>query len=543
MSHNLDEATTEFNHKDAEYKLKIDELNSLYESEKVQKDKALIKLRSYKDKILKCASCISQLKNARFILTKTIKEYSENIPKWQNEIMKASKILDDQMNELNQENLSLKRRIEKLEVQLNEVNVSQNNSRAQISEINILQNDKQSLKEEVVLLKQEMKGLQDHNIKLKTEILELTSMYDKLQNVTLNDKNIENKTLKEDINVKISEIDKLSKELCELNLVLHNLKVENENLKINRDKNTIESLLLQVKALESEKSILVKEKLNLKDNFIELENQNKILFSENDKIKQELDKIKLQFESISQEYSKLKENYEKDEESKHLQIKITKSQEQYEHLKKDFDSLQVMNGLLREEIETLKLSLEQPKDDANNLADFNESLQTDIVKLETKLSAYKQENATLLTELKVCQGKVKEFDNIFVEYEDAKSKLLSYKTENNELLNEMKEINQALKERGEAISKLQKAVAEMETLIETLEKDRDEKNGELIKKINILENNLKSAELNSNKSHEDNAKLITERDNAIKILKEKDVAIATLKDELERLKQSSCNGK
>ncbi|XP_045529856.1 GRIP and coiled-coil domain-containing protein 2 isoform X1 [Pieris brassicae] len=526
LESDLEKTKKELLDKDAETKIKLDEINMLYETEKSKKDKANIKLKSYKDKILRCASCINQLKNARYILTKTIKEYSENIPKWQDEIRKASLLLDAQMNDLNKENLSLKTRIEKLEEQLHEINTSQNNVKSQSSE-------------ELILARKQINDLEADNMKLKKDLDHLTSTYEDVQNITEN----ENKVLKDNLNAKIAELDNVTKELQNLHIYAERLEDENEKNTSNEDKNANETLILQIKALESEKSILVKEKLSAKENVIELDNMNKSLNNDKAKLKKELDGVKIELERLSKENIKFKEVFsrEKDQEVKQLEMKFNNAQSQYENLKKEFENLQDMNGLLREEIETLKFSLEQPNDETENLSDVNASLQADLVKIETKLSAYKQENATLLAELKDCRSEMKAYDEIVVEYEDSKSKLLSYKTENNELLNEMKEINHVLKERGETISKLQKAVSEMETLIETLEKEKDEKQNDLMIKINALENNLKSAEFNTNKRCEDNEKLVMERDNAVEALQEKDGYIASLEKELERLKAASCN--
>ncbi|CAG4923712.1 unnamed protein product [Colias eurytheme] len=544
LESNLTKTTAEKNdlqNETMENKNKIEELAKLYEGEKSKKEKANIKLKSYRDKILKCASCINQLKNSRFILTKTVNEYSENIPKWQNELIKASKILDDQMNVLNKENLSLKERIDKLEKQLNEVNMH-NQNKSKVSEENIgLEKDNLALKNEVSYLKQQLQDALESKVKIENDLRSLITKRD----IEIHEKNNENEMLKDEINRKVQELQNIEKDMNQFILQIEKLKEENDKLKTNEDEDTKQNLILQLKALEGEKSILVKEKLNAKDNIIELENQNKLLSNENDKIKSDIESVKLQLENVCKENEnlKLQTKTERDEKLKELESNITILNDQNSKLKKEFENLQDENGLLREEVETLKLSLEQPKDDIENLSDLNVSLQADLVKLETKLSNYKQENSSLLTELKECRGKVKEYDNIVAEYEDLKTKLLSYKTENNELLNEMKEINQVLKERGEAISKLQKAISEMENLIETLEKDRDEKNNknvELLDRITVLENYLKNSEENINKSKEDNEKLITERDTTLSLLKEKETLIITLKEELDRLKTNSC---
>ncbi|XP_034841515.1 GRIP and coiled-coil domain-containing protein 2-like isoform X2 [Maniola hyperantus] len=531
-----------------EYQSKIDELNQLYEHEKSKLDKANIKLRSYKEKILKCASCINQLKNSRFILTKTVKEYSDNIPKWQNEIINASKAFDKQMQQLNDENISLKEKLQQKEKELNDISLAQSQTAILKNQINAVEHANEDLLSHMSELKQKLNDTLIYNDTLITEMTVLKSKESDIEK--LNNQILENNSLKEKLSHSLSQLSLVTLKVSELettveNLVQNNLKL-NEQLKSEHETDeTKEKVNFHIKALESEKSTLVKEKLNAKDTVIELENQNKIINDQFNKLKLELQTIKEEFETLSLENIKIKTDFklEKENSIKHLKNETISLKEQYDKLKKEYENLQDLNSLLQEEVETLKLSLEQPKDDSEHLTDLNDSLQADIVKLETKLSAYKQENASLLMEVKESRSKVKEFDNLASEYEDAKSKLVSYKTENAELLNEMKEINQVLKERGESISKLQKAVSEMERLIETLEKDRDSIRAErdiLLEKVETLENDLKNAEQNTSKNSQAIEKIVLEKDMALKSLQEKENIISGLKEDLDKLKQQSC---
>ncbi|XP_049887627.1 GRIP and coiled-coil domain-containing protein 2 [Pectinophora gossypiella] len=554
-----------------EYENKIKELTHKCESEKVKNEKANIKLRSYKDKILKCAACINQLKNSRFILTKTVKEYSENIPKWRNDIIKASKVLEDEINTLNNENKALKEKLQNLEKQADQ-KTSAEVSNAQITE---LTSENCSLKKEILTLKKELQEvisnnatLNNDNGTLRNELSNsqkhlqdnaeiITALHSELAGLKYSLKQLTDTqltaqvdeiiSLKTQLNESIKKNNDLTSSNCELNALITDLKSKNKKLNQcletkNLSNTNIESLNLQIKALESEKATLVKEKLNARDNIIELENQNKILSEQIKTVRSEVHTLKTKLENLTLEKSAMEGSNKKEKEGEisNLKSRIKLLQEQFDLLKNEHDNLQDLNGLLKEEVETLKLSLEQPRDDAGNLSDLNDSLQADIVKLETKLSAYKQENASLLAEVKETRVKVKEFDNLVSEYEEMKSKVTGYKTENAELLNEMKEINQVLKERGEAISKLQKAVTEMERLIETLEKDRDNINQEkddLNKKIGSLESELKNAQQQTDQSSVVTKKIVEERDKAAKVIAEKDELIANLKDEIDKYKQ------
>lgn len=539
------------------FESKITEVSQLYESEKDKKEKANIKLRSYKDKILKCAACINQLKNTRFILSKTVKEYSESIPKWQNDIIRASKFLDTQLNELNNENSALKLKLHELEKRIFEFTTPQNDKDAESNENLVAQvnSEKQILQDQLLGTQKQVEDLLTQNSKLNNEFAGLKLKYDNLLNAQLPIMVDENKTLKDQLNQLTQRISELSASNSDLNEIVCSLEKKNKKLKEslmsvqqNEDNNeTVKNLNLQIRALESEKATLVKEKLNAKDILVEIDIQNKALVDQVNKLQSDLEAIKIQYDTVL----KQKEDLQSDiATSTHSEIDTLKKEKQalqecYDLLKKDFENLNDLNGLLKDEVETLKMSLEQPNDGAEHLSDLNVSLQADIVKLETKLSAYKQENASLLAEVKESRVKIKEVEAIKADYGDTKTKLASYKTENAELLNEMKEINQVLKERGEAISKLQKAIAEMERLIETLEKDRDESNTikeDMVKKISALENELKNAQQASSSTNaEVEQQLATMRSNAFKLAAEKEAVITALKEEIEKLKENQQN--
>lgn len=531
------------NKQHVEFENKIKELTQTYELEKSKNEKANVKLRSYKDKILKCAACINQLKNSRFILTKTVKEYSANIPKWQDDILKASKVLEEQINSLTSENDLLKNKLQRLEKQI--VETSEDNVCS--TKIDTLNTENNSLRDVLANLQKQLEVFREQNIALTDDLTMIKSKYQELNETKVPAQMAENESLKNQIEEMTNKLNDLTDNKNELTQLVKDLKIKNQTLNDSLKNQSqyseaTEHLNLQIKALESEKAILVKEKFNARDHMAEMDHQNKTLTEQLKKQQSEVLSLKTVLETLTQEKSTLEVKYktEKEGEFNKLMFKMMTLQEQYNLLTKAHENLQDLNNLLKEEVDTLKFSLEQPKDDADNLSDLNVSLQADIVKLETKLSAYKQENASLLAEMKECRLKVKEFDALLAEYEDAKSKLTGYKTENTELLNEMKEINQVLKERGEAISKLQKAVAEMETLIETLEKDRHSTHQEkdiLSKKVGNLENDLKNAEQVTNKNSEVIEQIVVERDNAIRALSEKEAVITSLKDEIEKLKQ------
>ncbi|XP_063373491.1 GRIP and coiled-coil domain-containing protein 2 [Cydia amplana] len=525
------ENTDEVKNKTVEYENKIKELTQLYENEKVNQEKSSIKLKSYRDKISKCAACISQLKNSRFILSKTVKEYSENIPKWQNDIIAASVVLDGQLKKVNEENNRLKDKLAVLEEQLK-----------QQTGVTDCDSIVPTLKQEVHALRNQIIQLHNQKDDLEQNNKELTKHLQALKDNIQDSDNVKHELEKlgekyEALLIRNTELEKAETKNAE---IIDQLQKKNTNNEV------MQHLKLQIRALESEKSTLVKEKLNARDMSLELEGKNNTLTSQIQKMQNDIHNLNLKINELLKENEIVHERAksEKDGQVSVLKCQVAALQEQNDLLKKEYESMVDINGLLKEEVETLKLSLEQPKDESDNMSELHVSLQADIVKLETKLSAYKQENASLIAEVKESRSKLKEFDSLVAENEDAKLKLSSYKTENAELLNEMKEINQVLKERGESISKLQKAIGEMERLIDTLEKDRDISNQEkeeLCKTIGVLEHDLSNAKQKTTEESVISQKLLSDRETANKSLAEKEAVILALREEIEKLKQQSCS--
>lgn len=443
----------------ADYETKIKNMTELYEIEKEKSDKVNMKLKSYRDKILKCAACINQLKNSRYILTNTVKEYSESIPKWQNEIIKASKFLDGQLNGLH--------------------------------------NEIKTLKERLVTMEQEYKNIFERNSDLLCEKKQLES------------KN------------------------TELKKTLQALQSQNTN------HNTSE-LLLQIKSLESEKSTLVREKMTAKDHAMEFERQVKALAQEVEALKSQRDAYKTELNNVKQENQKVLETNNKNDEFNHMKNVMKILQEQFDILKKEYENVIDLNGLLKEEVSTLRNTLERPCEGSENLTELNNSLQTDVVKLENKLSALKQENSIFSAEIKESRSRIKKYEAMLTNNDEVQSQLESYRKENSDLLHEMKEINQVFKARGEKISKQEKAIFEMERLIETMENDRDrvmKEKCKLEEKCGLLENELKGVQKLVDKHNEYISQISLERDGAVRSASEKDSLISSLRDEIEKLKQ------
>ncbi|KXJ76211.1 hypothetical protein RP20_CCG010132 [Aedes albopictus] len=74
-----------------------------------KEEKLIRKLKLYKNKVQEISAKVLLLKSDRKILMKTVKDYSEQVPKWQKELLKASDVLFTRIQALERENACLKK--------------------------------------------------------------------------------------------------------------------------------------------------------------------------------------------------------------------------------------------------------------------------------------------------------------------------------------------------------------------------------------------------------------------------------------------------
>ncbi|XP_062561880.1 GRIP and coiled-coil domain-containing protein 2 [Armigeres subalbatus] len=83
-----------------------------------KEEKLIRKLKLYKNKVQEISAKILLLKSDRKILIKTVREYSEQVPKWQKELLNASDMLFSRIQVLEKENAFLKKENEDILKQL-----------------------------------------------------------------------------------------------------------------------------------------------------------------------------------------------------------------------------------------------------------------------------------------------------------------------------------------------------------------------------------------------------------------------------------------
>lgn len=465
---------------------KLSESENLYETEKAKKEKLNARLKYCKEKLAKCNSSITQLKSSKLVLLKTVSDYSESVPKWQQDIMNASKLLSEQLLKLEFENNELKAKL-----------ASQVEAESSSAE-----------KEEDIQ-------------KTMDECDQATSKFNSISK--------KYKKLEEEHRVYAEKI--------------KSLKSENE------------THLNNLKSLESEKHILVNEKKTARETIqkleaekLELQNSQQELTDNVAFLKAEMKKLKICKDNLEKQKAIFAEDLQTLRENKFQseQALVAKMNEELISLRSALVSVEEENKLLLESNEMLKSQLdtgldEQKTPEMRRIMEQNDLLHTDISKLQTKIVSFKNENTSLLTEVKESRQKLSELEAVLQDHESIKSKMTNYKSENAELLKEMKEINQALKERGETISKQYMEISELNRKVQLLE-------DEIKKAKNVSEHKDGEIKKMQNKADDDESEkqnLSAEKDNLSShwqaLLNERDHIIISLQEDIEKLKQNQGN--
>lgn len=326
----------------------------------------------------------------------------------------------------------------------------------------------------------ELSSIKDINEKLKGKV---TLYHSKLKKFALNIKEVKNekngiielfKAYTEQINEWKMQLLKASDELIKL---VNQLEDENQKLKQNAEnlqtKLELEKCNQQIISQNEDIQRLNAElaaKENISENWVRIEEENKILNHACLAYKENL-------ETVNQELKESKSKYE-------LENSLLISAK---------NEVNVLKECLNDAVNTEKLFAEKSSGEIQRLAQSNQSLEEKIQELEEKLNL--KEHAAHV------DSSMQTDENTSSSHNPAdENSILGLQMEHVELLQEMNEMNQALKERGETISKLEVHCEELKKKLQLYETQAN-KNMELItakdQTINVLLKELDSLRNNN----------------------------------------------
>ncbi|XP_065370008.1 GRIP and coiled-coil domain-containing protein 2 [Calliphora vicina] len=469
------------------------------------------KFNSLKDRFIEVHKKLKKLKECKRILLETQHEYADSVSQWQNEIIRASKVLCKELNNLRDENIKL---LQKLGRDRSNENVGEKivcvdklNELLQLSEK--AKHDYHNLQEENVKLKENLgiKPNESSSVTLESSVKRLDEMW-QLSKTALQEYHAiraENVMLKENakskvdhdqldsskefekcykIAVKLQELQALAQKASEdyqiQSLELEKLKEDYEQLK---NKNEIPEISedRNEKLLKTEKSLLdaqteqqlQQEKHGFENQTQELENMKAELF----KINEENHHLKTQLQDVS-----------KASIQKSLEDSLKKSQSECQELSEKLKSLEQEQLKDKQYFESLSLDLHKVNEEKLALNNKIQELQKTAGETEAMFCLKEQ--------LLAAQQSLEEYQQMYKNKE----------MEHGELLDEMRELNEALKARGDLISRQHEEHQILKTDLKTnaekladIQQEIDKKDLQLTEKQSELETITKEISMTKQK--------------------------------------------
>lgn len=416
---------------------KVRAVNSNLLETKHKNDKLEMKLTNYKKKLIEFSQKLKQLKQSRNLLIEIVQDYSQTIPKWQKELVEASVTICNKVKVYEDENITLKLRINELESELENftkkssdtVDSKDSIQNDQIEELTRNVNDKT---QEIELIKLEIAAQTKKEMQVHDELnLIIEQTYDQLK---AKDLEIESLKLQKDLN-ESETIHGLQNQIRELEQLQENQK--EMDLEIN-----------ELKSILEENSLI----LSKKQSEIEELSQNLIAKTT------EIESIKLLKEQTdSDAMNKLKQ---RDSEIIALAEELNSNKSAIEHLR---------------EIEQQSINQKQI------INDLNQSIAIKTEEIEA-MKSQTNENEALMIQLHAEINRLQEAEKSYQIVEQTKET----ETENSDLLLEMKEMNQILMERGGVISMQQSKLSDYETKITELEQSLNTLRFQCVEKDKII---------------------------------------------------------
>ncbi|XP_035894359.1 GRIP and coiled-coil domain-containing protein 2 [Anopheles stephensi] len=481
-----------------------------------REEKLIRKLKLYKAKVQEINAKLLLLKSDRKILLKTVKEYAEQVPKWQKALVNASNVLfekirvlelvkselEERLGLLRETNVDLVRQISELTQQLEQRSAAANrdqtdgNAEALQAEIDRLKTILQSLEESK---RTELAG---YEAKLQTDSEEKENLRKDLDasNQTILDLNAkiqsqqdalsESKESQAIVSTQLEQYEREAKKMQQ-ELQNHTNQIEHyrqheESLQAN-----VESLKTQLQQAENEKTRL-KEDASLRSTEhddkseaiqVQLNETSEKLLSvqqEKERLESQIVSLEAELESQSSKLSEVNqhvvqklvvENQNLEAQlaqlAEKLQTSISKSKqtvERCERMEKESETSKLALEVLDSEKQRLLEVVKQARAERDDLSKtFSADLkQKDaaIVALERSLEEIKDKALQSNGEMgKEMEAKIQSLEEQITTLNAHCDRL---KVENGELLSELKEINEMLKDRGEVINLQLSKIAELQ---------------------------------------------------------------------------------
>ncbi|XP_053669257.1 GRIP and coiled-coil domain-containing protein 2 [Anopheles marshallii] len=447
-----------------------------------REEKLIRKLKLYKAKVQEINAKLLLLKSDRKILLKTVKEYSEQVPKWQKDLVNASNVLFEKIRLLELEKSNLDQRIEQhelLQIELREQNVT---LERKVSELT------QQLEHNAIADRDQMdsNGATDNaSEKLRAEINRLNSIIAAGET----DKREQLSTYESKLQTDCDEKENLRKDLETSNQTILDLKAKLQSQQdiLSESKESQKRITEQLEQHEKDANMFDQQAKQVQE---ELQSQIQHFEKLQESLQANVAGLEKRLDESERENNQLRESLtqmstENGEKSLAIQVQLDDATQTLCTVEKEKEKLIKQIASLESDLQNQSSKLaEEHQQVVQKLVVENQNLEAQLAQLAEKLqksiSASKQamERCELLE--KECESRKDQLisesnrlqderDVALKENESISSTLQKtvddrdrLKTENGELLSDLKEINEMLKDRGEVINLQLSKIAELQ---------------------------------------------------------------------------------
>uniref|UniRef100_A0A182NSM2 GRIP domain-containing protein n=1 Tax=Anopheles dirus TaxID=7168 RepID=A0A182NSM2_9DIPT len=475
-----------------------------------REEKLIRKLKLYKAKVQEINAKLLLLKSDRKILLKTVKEYSDQVPKWQKDLVNASNVLFEKIRALELEKSDLSEALEKHEAVQKELREENTNLGRRITE---LMHDLEQKSSSDLDQIDSNRATESNNEVLRTEIERLKDL------IAAND----NERLRE-----LSEYEsKLQIDATEKENLVRDVQTANETILEMAEKNQIQENILS-ESMET-----------LKNTNAQLDEYKKLANNFEVQAKQLEESLQKQIQNFEQ-CSKLQESLQNDAVS--LKNQLEASEKENQRLLAD---LTAQSAVGDERTATIQVQLNDARQQLSDMESKNETLVKKVATLEAEVQAHAskmaEENqqvmqklivenqnleaqlAQLAEKLKASVFKTKKVqercEHSEKELESVKLQMDGLSSEKNRLLEDLQEAQTRIEEQNE---QLLIRLKEKESIIDELE--------------NVKDCMSRNAAEYKEKQQQDDEKLVNEAQKQVQQLHDQ---IAALNETHDRLKSEN----
>ncbi|XP_053679399.1 GRIP and coiled-coil domain-containing protein 2 [Anopheles nili] len=478
-----------------------------------REEKLVRKLKLYKAKVQEINAKLLLLKSDRKILLKTVKEYSEQVPKWQKDLVNASNVLFEKIRTLELERSDLHSNLKHHELMAAEL--SENNAKLQQKIIELMEQASHASQDE-----SDGKGDSDNNKKLVEEL----------------EKQIHH--LKAHASLMETEKQQQASEYeCKLS---HNT-AEMEMLR--KDFDATNEVVLELKTkIQSQGSCLSENDETMKSVQQKLNNSIQQVECYETQIKKLQEQLETQIEA-EKHYKQLQENFENDvadlksqlKESQNeqvtnlnvLRVQLSQTEEQLVAMKQEKEILVKKLAALESDVENQKLKLaEENRQILQKMIVENQNLEFQLAQLADKLKG-SIENSKQIS--KRCETFEKEAESAKLEAEKLNSEknYLLEKLSQIQIQNEDKqeELMICLKDKDNKITELEQRKDELYSEVENLKEKAHQNEDSFVREtqshVQNLEEQLSSLNSQHDRLKSENGELLSELKEINEMLKDR----------------------